>query len=78
MHKLNEPWTGHVVGRMHTYGIKGEELAIKCGYTPQYLSMILNGKKKFTSNEAKLNAKKVILEGLTEIEKEVYYERLHN
>ena len=78
MHHVNEPWTGHVVGRMHTYGIKREELASRCGYTPQYLSMLLNGKKEFSCEEAKLTAKKVILDNLTEIEKEVYYERLHS
>ena len=76
MHKLNEPWTGQVVGRMHTFGIKGDELANKCGYSPQYLSMVLNGKKKFASQEAKLNVKKVIFDGLAQIEQEVQYERL--
>lgn len=74
MHKINEPWTGNVVGRMHTYGIKGEELADKCGYSPQYLSMVLNGKKDFKSEEAKMNCKKVILDGLTTLEKEIYHE----
>lgn len=40
--------------------------------------MLLNGKKEFSCEEAKLTAKKVILDNLTEIEKEVYYERLHS
>lgn len=78
MHKMNEPWTGHVVGRMHTYGIKQDELASKCGFTPQYLSMLLNGKKRFTNEDSKKLAKKVILDKLTELEKEVYNERLYS
>jgi hypothetical protein len=73
MHKINEPWTGNVVGRMHTYGIKGEELAKRCGWSNQYLSMILNGKKNL-SKEAKFNAKRIIFANLQELELEVVHE----
>ncbi len=71
MHKMNEPWTANVVGRMHRYGIKGEELANKCGYSPQYISMVLNGKKQFASEEAKSRAKRIIFNGLHQVEREV-------
>ncbi len=74
MHKMNEPWTANVVGRMHRYGIKGDELARRCGYTPQYLSMVLNGRKSFVTNEAKEHVKRIIFDSLSSIEKEVRYE----
>lgn len=74
MHRLHEPWTANVIGRLHRYGIKMEELARKCDYSPQYLSMILNGKKTFASDEAKHKAKRVIFAGLSELEMEVMHE----
>lgn len=77
MHKLNEPWTANVVGRMHRYGIKNDELARKCGWSPQYLSMILNGKKEF-SNEGKIKAKRIIFGSLSDLELEVAHERIHH
>lgn len=78
MHKMNEPWTANVVGRMHRYGIKGDELARKCGYSPQYLSMVLNGKKEFSSNESRLKVRRKIFESLHRLEKEVENERLYS
>ena len=39
-------WTGQAVAKMHTRQINGEELAAQMGVTPQYLSSVLNGKKK--------------------------------
>ena len=74
MHKLNEPWTANVVGRMHQYGISQSELARKCGYAPQYVSQILNGKKRFSSNESKMKVMKVIFEGLSILEREIEHE----
>lgn len=71
MHKLNEPWTGHVVGRMHTYGIKADELARRCGYSPQYLSMVLNGKKEFGSEASRLKVRRKIFDSLHIIIKEI-------
>lgn len=78
MHKLNEPWTANVVGRMHLNGIKNDELAKKCGWTPQYISMVLNGKKRFSSKEAKEQARLTIFIALQELEEEVKHERLSN
>lgn len=52
MHKTNEPWTAHVVSRMHRYGIKNYELASICNYTEGYISEVLHGRKKFKSEES--------------------------
>ena len=71
MHKLNEPWTANVVGRMHRYGIKNDELARKCGWSPQYLSMILNGKKEFSSDSHKKKVRRIIFDSLFRLEQEV-------
>lgn len=38
-------WTGWVVGQMHIAGISGKQLAEHMGVTPEYVSMILNGKR---------------------------------
>lgn len=75
MHKINEPWTANVVGRLHRYGISQTELARKCGYAPQYLSQILHGKKEFKTEESYQKARSVIFCALAEIEKEVKNER---
>lgn len=53
MESVNEQWTGDVVGKMHVYRISNSELAEKCGITSSYLSMLLNGKKEFSSPEVK-------------------------
>ena len=74
MHKLNEPWTANVVGRMHRYGIKNDELARKCGWSPQYISMVLNGKKVFSSANAKGRVKRIIFDNLSLLEREVINE----
>ena len=71
---MKEQWTGNVVGRMHVYGIKADKLARRCGWTPQYLSMVLNGKKQFATEEAKEHVKRIIFDGLSSIEKEVRHE----
>ena len=71
MHKINEPWTANVVGRLHRYGIKMDELARKCGYSPQYLSMVLNGKKEFASEQSKGKCKRIIFDSLCQLEREV-------
>lgn len=76
MHRMNEPWTADVVGRMHLYGITQSELAKKCNYTPQYINQILNCKKSFSSDELKIKTKKAIYNSLTEIEQEVRDERV--
>lgn len=74
MHQLHEPWTANVIGRMHRYGIKADELARKCGFSPQYLSMILNSKKEFKTEKSKEKTKRIIFEKLHLIEMEVMHE----
>ncbi len=39
-------WTAEVIGKMHLYGIKIQELAEYLDYHPKYVSMVLNGKKE--------------------------------
>lgn len=75
MHKMNEPWTANVVGRLHRYGISQTELARKCDYAPQYLSQILNGKKEFSTDEARFKVKRIIFDSLHDLEQEVQNER---
>ena len=69
--KINEEWTGTVVGKMHQWGISNTELAKRCGYTTQYISMVLNGKKDFKSGESKEKTKNHIMRALSEIVEEV-------
>ena len=38
-------WTGHLVGKMHNNKVTNIELAAKLGNTPDYISMVLNGKR---------------------------------
>lgn len=38
-------WTGNIIGKMHIHGVSMKQLAAHLGYTPQYVSMVLNGKK---------------------------------
>ncbi|MCC8043870.1 MAG: hypothetical protein LIP12_00015 [Clostridiales bacterium] len=68
---LNEDWTAEIIGQMHKYRITGVQLAEECnnpygerydktGYSSAYLSMVLNGRKKFESDEAKDNTKRTI------------------
>lgn len=40
-----EEWTGRIVGLLHTHRIMQADLATEMGVTPQYVSMVLNGKK---------------------------------
>ena len=39
-----ENWICEIVGLMKYYGIKHKELAAELNYTPQWVSMVLNGK----------------------------------
>ncbi len=71
---MKERWTGNIVGRMHVYEIKAEDLAKRCGYSPQYLSMVLNGRKKFTTEEGKEHTKRIIFDSISSIEKEQRHE----
>jgi transcriptional regulator with XRE-family HTH domain len=40
---MPENWTGMLVGEMHVNRISKRELAEQLGYTPEYVSMVLNG-----------------------------------
>lgn len=42
---MPEKWTGRLVGKMHNEKITFTELAAELGYTKEYVSMILNGKR---------------------------------
>ena len=72
--KLNEEWTGIVVGKMHQFGISESELATRCGYSAQYISMLLNGKKNFRTEKSKLKTINHVMGTLDEIIEEVRYE----
>ena len=46
-----EFWIGEIVGKMHVNKISNIDVAKAMGVTPEYISMLLNGKK--TSKSAK-------------------------
>ena len=43
---MSNEWTSRIVGLLHTHRITQTELAAELGLTAQYISMVLNGKKK--------------------------------
>ena len=65
---FNEDWTADVIGRMHKFRITNVQLAGECGYTPAYLSTVLNGRKTFESDDTKERTKGKILEALERLE----------
>ncbi len=65
---FNEDWTADVIGRMHKFRITNVQLAAECGYTPAYLSTVLNGRKTFESEDTKQRTKDKILNALKRIE----------
>lgn len=65
---FNEDWTADVIGRMHKFRITNVQLAAECGYTPAYLSTVLNGRKTFESEDTKQKTKDKILDALKRIE----------
>lgn len=65
---FNEDWTADVIGRMHKFRITNVQLAAECGYTPAYLSTVLNGRKTFESEDTKERTKSRILDALKRIE----------
>ena len=40
---MPQDWTAEVVAKMHTHRITGKCLAKMTGYSPEYISMVLNG-----------------------------------
>lgn len=51
-----EKWTGEVVGLMHIYCIKQEDLAAAVGWTRPYLSRVLNGRRQSPKAQEKIMA----------------------
>lgn len=71
MRKTNEKWTGEIVGRLHTINVTQKEFAIRCGYSPTYLCMVLNGRKQFESEYAKKFTMRRLFAALELLEKDV-------
>jgi plasmid maintenance system antidote protein VapI len=51
-----EEWTGRIVGLLHTHRIMKAELATEMGVTPQYVSMVLNGKKSVSGIDERMES----------------------
>ena len=49
-------WTGRIVGLLHTHRITQAELAAELDLTPQYVSMVLNGKKSSKGIDERMEA----------------------
>lgn len=41
-----EEWTGEVIADLHRLRISQKQLAVEAGVTQEYISMLLNGKRK--------------------------------
>lgn len=54
-------WTAEVVARLHLAKITKKQLAEEAGYTPEYISMVLNGHRDTE------NAKATILAALNRL-----------
>lgn len=39
-------WTADIIGQMHLYRIHKKRLAAELGVTPEYVSMVLNGRRE--------------------------------
>lgn len=52
---MPEKWTGVLVGKMHNAGVSYTEIAEQMGVTKEYVSMILNGKRKPPRAKERLN-----------------------
>ena len=53
---MPKEWTADVVARMHMAKITIKRLAAECGYTPEYVSMVLNGHRDTESAKATILA----------------------
>lgn len=53
---MSTEWTGRIVGLLHTHRITQVELATEMGVTPQYISMVLNGKKTSKGIDVRMEA----------------------
>lgn len=72
MKRMNEAWTADIVGRLHRVNMTQVEFAYRCGITPEYLSMVLNGKKHFTTEYSKQCTRRRLEQALELIEKEYH------
>ena len=48
---MPETWTSEVIAEMHLHRIKQKKLARVLGWTPEYVNMVLNGKRNPKSAE---------------------------
>ena len=48
-------WTGVLVGKMHNEQVSNIELANELGFTVEYVSMVLNGKKTPANAKERFN-----------------------
>lgn len=53
---MSDDWTASIVGRLHTCRITKKQLAGHLGYTPEYVSMVLNGHREPKGAEQRFNA----------------------
>ena len=49
-------WTGDIVATMHINGITRRQLAEHLGYSPEWVTLVLNGHKEPAGAEAKFRA----------------------
>ena len=49
-------WTGEIVGKMHSAGLKMKQLAAQLGLHEKYVSAVLNGHEEPKGAEARFNA----------------------
>lgn len=53
---MPQEWTAEVVARMHLAKITTKQLAEAAGYTPEYVSMVLNGHRDTESARTTIQA----------------------
>ncbi|UZT82929.1 helix-turn-helix domain-containing protein [Caproicibacterium sp. BJN0003] len=65
---MPENWTGKIIGKMHVCRVSKKQLAAQLGYTPEYVSMVLNGHR--TPNGAETEFAKALDELIRQKSKE--------
>lgn len=50
-----DEWIAEAVGRMHVHGITGRDIAKQMGVSVQWVSYLLNGKRKQKNAEERIN-----------------------
>lgn len=64
---MPEKWTADLLGNMHLYGVTAKRLAEEVGWSPKYLSAVLNGHRTPRNAEQQLReAFTRIVSGCTE------------